>query len=207
MRDNINNLSSYAPATYQLTKADSSIICQNVINRLKVLEVWHKDLRNSLTFAEYEEKYAVIMHSLDFKNLRPLQSILHIIPTAPHVSNGRSYAVSSINGFEFEFLGDKTDTLEELNIGFGDDSLVMDVLNDSIIGFRLNCRTISLAYSRNSPVDVLLGLKETSSRKLRLPLGVAFFRREKKLFFAFVVNLKGEEMIRPDLLGELFCLH
>ena len=106
--------------------------------------------------------------------------------------------------FHFDCKGGKVHSVKNVHLAMWGKSISEYIKSDSIIGYRLLCKNMSLTYDSENAVDIFLeGTEEFLGITETIPLNLLFRKRGKDLYLFILSRVDLKADIPQDLLINL----
>lgn len=191
-------------SVYTLSQEDSSLINKNFKTRIKVIEVRRSKVRNPISIILVDSEYYLIMHKMSLSRDLSLREIAHIQQKSVDHSTGVTYDVIE-NGdyFRFQHASGRVETISQIYLTLSGDSLMTFVNNDTRLDYFLLCNNLSIRYCKRGPIDIFLEGKQMGFNNMVIPLDFLLLKRDKDIFFFFMMPITPEKPMPTNLLSEV----
>jgi hypothetical protein len=187
------------PSAYSLPGDVSSIISKKYIHKIKVNEVLRSKVRNPISLITFDERYSLIIYKINLLENKSVKNLIDVVNNSTDRTTGVTYSVVNNNLFSFQYKAGGVPPAPKIYLTYSGDSLQTTVEGDSIKGYQLLFRNLSIRYSEHGPIDVFI----KSVNKANVPVHILFFNRNKSCYFLLMAPNDSGSNVNADILYKL----
>lgn len=191
------------PTTFTMLKEDSLIIKKEHINKIKVIQIRNSTTRRPVSELLFDNKYSLFIYKIDTIGALLLKDSLNIKEKSVYRTTGIVYTFFDKNFYKFQY---KTGTIPHssfIYLTMAGDSIQQYIKNDSIVGYDLSCKNLSIRYGEHEAIDIYIEAKENIFKSYKIPMSFLFLKRQKETFLLIMTTNNYDEYLPKDLLYSL----
>lgn len=199
---NEKGIAQTLPSIYELTSEDSSLISESLIGDMEVKEVFRNKMRNSVSLIYLKDRYQLLMYKMDFQTNIPLSGIIETKIKSVKQSIGYAYRIINANTFYFRYRAGDLEPLSNLFLTISGDSVQTVQKTDSSLMYYFHCDNMSIRYSYNDPIDIIVEKKGNNN----FPMNLMFVKKNTSLYLLIMTAKDRKVIIDPKSILEVINL-
>lgn len=143
-----------------------------------------------------------MIYKIDSTGGKPLTELLQITAETSRRTDEVVYSFVEFNGFSrFQWRPVLARAVSKIHVLLGGDSLNRVAANDSIVSYYLLCKSFSLKFSEQGPVEVnMVGEDRPLGHTAVSPADILFLKRNDVVYLMIMTPASSDRNIPPDLL-------
>lgn len=190
--------------TKALSPSDSSLFKSSAWASLKVIQVFHLEEENPLSFLSYNEAFDLVFYKFDMKEYPDLPKSLLFENKNATMTTGTEYYTFPVSDFlTYKFEPGMPKAISRLHLTLNGDSLKCDSSN-TVMTFRLLCKNISIRCDSSNTTQVFvtgkegaLGIIEPTALELR------FLAKGRFIYMLMMTPRTKSNTISSDVLKSI----
>jgi hypothetical protein len=148
---------------------------------------------------EYDSKYSFTVYKLTDSMPTPLTSI--VTTTYNFSQNTTNTWYSAVYGdfFKLNYSVDTPRTIKEIVLNLAGDSNKNIIFSDSVIGYRLNFKNISLSIDPKKTLDFYIEPNDNLFHFKELPIIIVLKKRSQQVYLVLISGITGKEQLNDCL--------
>ena len=190
------------PMTQVVRPEDSSLISRKYIDKVRSHENINNRVRSSVSFLYFDDTYHLVIYKIDSTGNKSLSNLLEIKTGNSKRTDEEVYHIVEFNGFSrLQWRPVPPRAVSKIYVILKGDSLNKVAANDSIVSYHLLCKSFSIKFSPEGPVEVnMIGEDRPFGRTEISPVDLLFLKRNEAVYLLIMTPASADGNISADLL-------
>lgn len=198
MGDSMNDA---LPPVSIITSEDSSLISKKYYPLLKPNLIFHYKHREPVSFIYFDFAYNLIIYKIIPKKNISFKDIFHLEINRSSLTNDEIYSDYKSGNAEFQYLNNTPDSANRIYFAMAGDSIKNTIRNDTALGYHLLCKSFSIKYGENKPVDIIMNGKDYElGFNPPIATDLLFLYRSHVIYLLLMIPEKQNSSVKPGIL-------
>jgi hypothetical protein len=192
------------PTLSLITPEDSSLISNKYKRLLKPRVVFQSKRKKPVSFIYFDSSYSLIIYKIIPVRNVLFRDIFIVDNKNSYSTQNEVYNVQHLGSHVFQYLPKAQDPARKIYLALAGDSIKNTISNDTVLGYHLICKSFSIKYSENAPLDVgLTGDDNIFNISPEISTDILFLYRNQAIYLLVMIPEKPGTTVRPNILYDI----